>query len=225
MHSNGQTCTQAWLCLVHFGHRPPAALCARVQVVDSWWHGLPVATTPVGAEGMTAADAEEYLAGVTAAAAAGRAPAAAAEDGVIWQQGDGSSSCSSGSGKATPPGSQASWGGLCGATTAPDVAASAALLYTDQQLWEACQQQGFQLLQLLYDRQRNLQRVLQAVASAARGLKQRRQQDYVGNMLWQQQVRSTEYFSRWIELKERAAAAAVSAAATAAGSSSDGVKS
>jgi hypothetical protein len=99
------------------------------------------------------------------------------------------------------------------------------MLYTDQQLWEACQQQGFQLLQLLYDRQRNLQRVLQAVASAARGLKQRRQQDYVGNMLWQQQVRSTEYFSRWIELKERAAAAAVSAAATAAGSSSDGVKS
>lgn len=30
----------------------------------------------------------------------------------------------------------------------------------------------------------------------------RRKSDYVGQMLWLQQLRATEYFSRWIELKE-----------------------
>ena len=29
-----------------------------------------------------------------------------------------------------------------------------------------------------------------------------RKSDYVGQMLWLQQLRATEYFSRWIELKE-----------------------
>jgi len=29
-----------------------------------------------------------------------------------------------------------------------------------------------------------------------------RQTDFVGHMLWQQGNRATEYFSRWIEMKE-----------------------
>ena len=33
-------------------------------------------------------------------------------------------------------------------------------------------------------------------------IEQRREDDFLGNMLWMQNVRSTEYFSRWIELKE-----------------------
>ncbi|EFN54125.1 hypothetical protein CHLNCDRAFT_9200, partial [Chlorella variabilis] len=123
------------------------------KVVDSWWHGLPVATTPIGAEGMTGAAA---------------APA---------------------------------WGGLCGATSAGGIATAAALLYSDQRLWQVCQQRGFELLQMLYDRDRNLGRVLEAVAATAEQLEVLRQQDFVGQMLWQQQLRATDYFSRWIELK------------------------
>ena len=30
-----------------------------------------------------------------------------------------------------------------------------------------------------------------------------RAQDFTGQMLWSQQLRATEFFSRWIELKER----------------------
>lgn len=52
-----------------------------------------------------------------------------------------------------------------------------------------------------------------AIQAASDALDSRREQDYVGQMLWQQQLRATEYFSRWIELKERAAAFSDSAAA------------
>ena len=41
-----------------------------------------------------------------------------------------------------------------------------------------------------------------AVNSALQQRQDRRQQDYVGSMLWSQQLRATEYFSRWLELKE-----------------------
>jgi hypothetical protein len=61
---------------------------------------------------------------------------------------------------------------------------------------------GFELLKILYDRDERLGVVHAAVDEARRVLQERRAADYVGNMLWLQQLRSTEYFSRWIELKE-----------------------
>lgn len=168
-----------------------------VQVVDAWWHGLPVLTTPVGAEGMTAADADP--ADLTAAGAAGAAAADPACDGYIWQLG--SSSGSSGKEEAGG-GAQGEWGGLCGADTPSSLAYAAALLYSDEQLWGTCQQRGFQLLRLLYDAERNLARVHAAIGAAAAELEARRASDFTGGILWSQQLRATEYFSRWIELKE-----------------------
>jgi hypothetical protein len=97
---------------------------------------------------------------------------------------------------------QQEWGGLYGGTTAAGIAGAAALLHSDPLLWEACQAQGFQLLRLLYDGERNLERVQQAVAAAAGQLEERRRLDFAGAMLWQQSSRATEFFSRWIELKE-----------------------
>ena len=47
---------------------------AWMQVVDSWWHGLPVVTTPIGAEGMSRADADPRdVSAAGAAAGAARA--------------------------------------------------------------------------------------------------------------------------------------------------------
>lgn len=170
-------------------------------MVDSWWHGLPVATTPIGAEGMHAADAA-----ADNLAAAGLRPAAAAAlpdpaaEGYIWQLG--------GSGGAANPANQqrqqeeGEWGGLCSGTTAAGIASSAALLYSDPGLWASCQQRGFQLLHLLYDRERNLGQALGSMAAVQQQLEERRAVDFAGGMLWQQQLRATEYFSRWIELKE-----------------------
>jgi len=179
-------------------------------VVDSWWHGLPVITTPMGAEGMTAADAEPADPAAAEGWGWGSPAADPAAEGYIWQLGGSTPSSSSsnhdaaevGAAEASTAMQQQEWGGLCGASTAEGLAASAALLYSDQQLWEACQARGFQLLPLLYDQERNLGRVHAVVDAAAAGLEERRKRDFVGAMLWSQQLRATEYFSRWIELKE-----------------------
>ena len=45
--------------------------------------------------------------------------------------------------------------------------------------------------------------VEKGIVDAISNLRQRRQLDYVGAMMWRDYQRSTEYFSRWIELKER----------------------
>ena len=43
----------------------------------------------------------------------------------------------------------------------------------------------------------------QGIETASEQCNQRRSEDFVGQMLWSQQLRATEYFSRWIELKEQ----------------------
>lgn len=43
----------------------------------------------------------------------------------------------------------------------------------------------------------------EAISTAVATQEQRRSQDFIGQMLWSQQLRATEYFSRWIELKEQ----------------------
>ena len=158
---------------------------------------------------MTAADAsgeDLAAAGQTAAAAAAAAaavqPTDQATEGYIWQQGGQQPDTAQQHG---PLGARADWGGLGGGTTAGGIAGAAALLYSDASLWRACQQRGFELLRLLYSRERNLGRVHAAVAAAEQQLDERRRRDFTGAMLWQQQLRATEYFSRWIELKETAA--------------------
>ncbi|PRW59577.1 glycosyl transferase [Chlorella sorokiniana] len=181
------------------------------KVVDSWWHGLPVVTTPVGAEGMTADDAAAEdvaaaVAGQAASLAAARLGPDRAAEGYIWQQGRQQAAAEQQQQQQQQT-QQEDWGGLCGGTTAGGIAGAAALLYSDASLWQACQQRGFELLRLLYGRERNLGRVHAAVAAAQQQLEERRRQDFTGSMLWQQQLRATEYFSRWIELKETAAAA------------------
>ncbi len=57
-------------------------------------------------------------------------------------------------------------------------------------------------------RQNVVQDALDAALVAKEG---RRRSDYVGQMLWLQQLRATEYFSRWIELKEHHASKTSSA--------------
>ena len=52
---------------------------------------------------------------------------------------------------------------------------------------------------------------MQAVERASSNLSTRRARDYVGQMLWHHTARSTEYFSRWVEIKEAAATAAMGA--------------
>ena len=55
---------------------------------------------------------------------------------------------------------------------------------------------------MIFDKEKNLLIVNNAIEDALLNRDERRSRDNVGAMLWHQTMRSTEYFSRWIELKE-----------------------
>ncbi len=95
------------------------------------------------------------------------------------------------------------WGGLDGGSTPEEIANEAIQLYSESQLWEESQSRGFDLLGQLYNAEDHLNSIHSALESAKEELKSRRARGYVGQMLWSQQMRATEYFSRWIELKEK----------------------
>ena len=181
------------------------------KVADSWWHGLPVVTTPVGAEGMwpTAEQQQNSSSGRSSASSSSASSSTSSDpacDGFIWQEGP-SSGSSGGGGDTTISSSSAAgqgpWGGLCGGSTAEELAADVATLYCHPLLWSRCQQAGFRLLRQLYDRDANLEVVRRAVAAALERREERRRSDFAGQLLWQQGLRATEYMSRYIELKER----------------------
>jgi hypothetical protein len=101
------------------------------------------------------------------------------------------------------------WGGLL-ADDPQGFADAAVRLYTDNVLWEGARAEGRRLLRSLYGAEENLAIIRSAVDTALSQLDERRERDVVGAMLWQQTSRATEYFSRWIELKEANTAAGLS---------------
>ena len=93
------------------------------------------------------------------------------------------------------------WGGLV-ATDAEAIARCAIRLYKDKGLWEEARNNSRRLLRMIFDKEKNLLMVNNAIEDALLNRDERRSRDNVGAMLWHQTMRSTEYFSRWIELKE-----------------------
>jgi len=152
------------------------------KVLDSWAHGLPVCTTPIGAEGLFA---EGYPPGGTLDS---------------WLNGDEMSPTRA----AIDGGESGGWGGTWAATTSDEIASDAVRMYSDEALWTACQTQGYELLQSLFSAEENKASLYRDIAAAMEGMARNRQGDYVGSMLWHQNNRATEFFSRWVELKERA---------------------
>ena len=150
------------------------------KVVDAWRYGLPAVTTPVGAEGMHGAARRIPGAEPTSAEGGAALGEAAVNDAAVGEGG---------------------WGGGI-ASDADGFVAQAVHLYTDRPAWEAAQARGRQLLRELYSPTSNLLAVYEAVESARAQLSARRARDYAGAALWQHSARATEYFARWIELKE-----------------------
>ena len=140
--------------------RPGAVLLAPLRIgaglkgkiVDAWTYGIPVVTTPIGAEGLSAKDA--------------------------------------------------AFGG-CVVETIDDFVERAIELATTPTSYEAAVHNGQQFLQNYQNRDTNWNQVWATIESTAQQLSQRRQSDYTRAMLWHHSNRSTEYFSRWIELKNK----------------------
>mmetsp|Transcript_23658 Transcript_23658/g.50192 ORF Transcript_23658/g.50192 Transcript_23658/m.50192 type:complete len:358 (-) Transcript_23658:2229-3302(-) len=98
-------------------------------------------------------------------------------------------------------GTEASWGGRI-VMNEDDFVSNAVSMYYDKTLWYECQGQARSLVNTLFDRNKNLSIVDHAINDALVNMDDRRRLDLVGSLLWHQNFRSTEYFSRWIELKE-----------------------
>ncbi|KAL0047950.1 hypothetical protein WJX82_003974 [Trebouxia sp. C0006] len=167
------------------------------KIMDSWAHGLPVCTTPVGAEGMFPAtsqtpegfpDTQTY-----------RSPGSFLQ---LWFEAAAHQELQ---GQCEP------WGGLWTADSADAFVQDAVRMYRAEEDWHTWQQRGFELLQNLYNKEARLRIVKDALDAALVEKEGRRKSDFVGQMLWLQQLRATEYFSRWIELKEHHASKTSSA--------------
>ncbi|KAL3769990.1 hypothetical protein ACHAWO_008364 [Cyclotella atomus] len=94
------------------------------------------------------------------------------------------------------------WGGSVTSTT-DDFVEAAISLYTKNTAWNKAQATATLLVNKLFNKESNFKLVQAAVENAMMSLNERRAADVTGAMLWHQSNRSTEYFSKWIELKEK----------------------
>lgn len=94
-----------------------------------------------------------------------------------------------------------SWGGLIKDNTDEFVSA-AVQLYTQKDVWQDCQSRGSNILTKQFNGDKNLPIVTKRICDGMIDLKKLRQANIIGSILWRDTNRSTEYFSRWIELKE-----------------------
>ena len=95
----------------------------------------------------------------------------------------------------------ADWGGTI-AVDSVQFANSTIKLYENKELWSRYQYHGKSLLQKLFNGRINLSIVEIGMRNGLANLTNQRRQDNIGSVLWRDTRRSTEYFSKWIELKE-----------------------
>jgi hypothetical protein len=72
-------------------------------------------------------------------------------------------------------------------------------------LWRLARGNGADLLDRLFSARVNLPDVLDAIERVIDDVDAVRDVDYFGQCLWREDVRSTTYFSKWIEAKETGA--------------------
>lgn len=80
---------------------------------------------------------------------------------------------------------------------------SAARLYTDEAAWCTAQEYAVRILAEFYSDASTTRVFLSEIEDLAATIAERRSRNTVGDLLWYQKHRSTEYFSRWIEAKNK----------------------
>lgn len=78
-----------------------------------------------------------------------------------------------------------------------------AALYTDQDAWNKAQESGREILSALFSQAQNTKALQERLNTLTQEKARHRERNIVGALLWYHGLRSTEYFSRWIECKNR----------------------
>ena len=86
---------------------------------------------------------------------------------------------------------------------ADEFARAAVRLHEERQDWEVQQTRAQLVMAALYDQSAIAAEIGHEFRSLLEELPARRAANVVGSILWHQSMRSTDYFSRWIEAKNR----------------------
>ena len=96
------------------------------------------------------------------------------------------------------------WGGFSDSNTTQIFAENAIELYNNPDLWATSQKAGRMIVNELVDIDRNGPKVLDSIYNIMDNIESiRKEKDLIGAILWDQSHRASEYFSKWIELKEK----------------------
>jgi len=123
------------------------------KIVDAFRYGLPVVTTPIGAEGI---------------------------------------------------GTMKDFGGSVTRQNSDpfEFAKEAINLYSDRDAFQVARTNARNILETAFDEKTNLDAINEAIQQVSMSLQEQRSHDVFQNILWHQNNRATDYFSRWVELKE-----------------------
>lgn len=84
-----------------------------------------------------------------------------------------------------------------------EIAKAVVDLHQNAELWETCRARGRSILEEKFSYDRNTQTLLARIEQLRGRLEEHREENFIGQMLWHHQFKSTTYFSRWIELKNQ----------------------
>jgi len=84
-----------------------------------------------------------------------------------------------------------------------EFANKAVQLYTDETLWNSCQENGFEILKSKFSKDLYSAKFSEKINYLLNNLEQHRNNNFIGQILQYHTLRSTEYMSRWIEAKNK----------------------
>ena len=92
------------------------------------------------------------------------------------------------------------WNGFI-ADKPEEIASRAIELYTNQEIWTKMQQNGFNIINELYDRTLLSKKLLVKLNTIRKNITEHRNHNFIGKVLQHHTLQSTKYLSKWIEEK------------------------
>ncbi len=76
-------------------------------------------------------------------------------------------------------------------------------LYSDENIWEKSQQNGVEIINQIYDKEKISKSFVDRIINIQGNLEIHRTQNFLGNLLQHQTLQATKYMSKWIEEKNK----------------------
>jgi glycosyltransferase involved in cell wall biosynthesis len=76
-------------------------------------------------------------------------------------------------------------------------------LYTNEKLWEKAQQQGVEIINVCYSKEKYEKKLMNKIKDILKNSSDHRLKNFIGSMLLHHTIQSTKYMSKWIEEKNK----------------------